>query len=336
VTARERSWGPNYLQFGIAVFEDFEGPNFNVAAAYTRTVVNRLSGEWRTSVQFGQEPGVFTEFYQPLDVKLRNFVHAKAFFGEQADNVFDKDGNRLSEFGIRRYGFELAIGRELGTWGEIRAGYIRESGSIKIQTGDPGVPDVDFDTGEPFLQLYVDELDDVNFPNIGGDLRIRFSANMEDLGSEASYEQALAEGSLAYTLGRCTGLIGGLFATTQGSDAAYQSLFRLGGFTRLSGLELGELYGQHAALISGIFYCQIFDLRIMKMYAGGSLEYGNVFQDRSDISYDSGIFSGSLFLGFDSIIGPVYIAHGFTEGGRSNYYFSLGQSFSDRRNLLRN
>ena len=56
VTVRERSWGPNYLQVGVAIFEDYESPNFNVAAAYTRTAVNGLNGEWRTILQVGQEP----------------------------------------------------------------------------------------------------------------------------------------------------------------------------------------------------------------------------------------------------------------------------------------
>lgn len=326
VTVRERSWGPNYLQSGIAVFEDFEGPNFNLAAAYTRTAIDRLNGEWRIGFQVGQEPGVFSELYQPLDRRLRYFLHLQASARELADNVFDSDGNKLSELGVRRYGAGVAAGRELGTWGEIRAGVLRETGRIDIQVGDPGVPGVDFDTGEAFLQFSVDELDNVNFPQSGGDLRIRLASGLEELGSDTEYEQAVVEGSYAYTLGRYTGLLGGLFGTTRDSDAPYQSLFRLGGFARLSGLEQNELRGQHAALLSGVFFRRFGDFKIVSLYGGLSAEYGNVFQRKNDISFDNGIASGSAFVGLDTILGSVYLGYGLAEGGRRNLYFVLGTS----------
>ena len=70
-----RSWGPNYLNFGLRFEEDFEGTNeFNVGARYTRTAVNRLGAEWRTDLQVGTDPAVFSEFYQPLSFDLRYFV----------------------------------------------------------------------------------------------------------------------------------------------------------------------------------------------------------------------------------------------------------------------
>ncbi len=132
VTARERAWGPNYLQGGVAAFEDFEHPNFNVALAYSRTAVNRLNGEWRTGLQVGQEPGVWTEFHQPLDAGLRKFVDLELLAGERAMNVFDGSGHKRSELGITHYGATLAGGREIGTWGELRAGVVREGGRIRV------------------------------------------------------------------------------------------------------------------------------------------------------------------------------------------------------------
>lgn len=326
VTVRERSWGPNYLQFGIAVYEDFEGPNFNLSAAYTRTAVNRLNGEWRTALQIGQEPSLYTDFYQPLDNRLHYFIHPHASVGEQADNVFDDDGNKTSEFNIFRYGAGLAAGRELGTLGEIRAGVVREAGKISSQVGDADMPDVDFGTGEVFLQFFVDELDNVNFPNSGGSFRIRITTAREDLGSDLDYDQGIVDGSYALSIGRNTGFFRGYLATTLEGDSPYQCLFHLGGFTRLSGLEQNELKGQHAALLSGTFYRRIGDFRLLSFYAGLSLEYGNVFQEREEIEFDNGIAAGSVFVGLDTLIGPIYLAYGFTEGERQNYYLFLGRS----------
>jgi NTE family protein len=325
VTARERSWGPNYLQFGVLVFEDYEGPNFNIAVAYTRTAINRLNGEWRTNLQLGQEPTLFTEVYQPLDHHLRYFLHARALVGEWAWNVFDPEGNKLSELGVFGYGAELSGGRELGTWGQLRVGLIRAAGNIKVQVGDPEIPDQDFDTGEAYLQFWVDELDDTAFPRSGGSLRMRITAGLETLGSNVDYEQGTVEASYPRTWGRYTGLVGGRFATTRDSDAPVQSLFRLGGFTQLSGYEHQELLDQHSALLYGVFFRKMGKSSLIPIYAGFSAEYGNVFPDRNEIRFDNMISAGSVFLGLDTTIGPIYLAYGFAEAGRRNFYLFLGR-----------
>ncbi len=331
VTARAASWGPNYLNFGMAVFEDFEGPNFNLAMAYTRTAINHLNGEWRNGIRIGQEPGIFTELYQPLEHKLKYFIHLKGMAGERAWNIFDSEGNMLREYNVRRYGAEVSAGRELGSWGEARAGLFRGTGEFSIQVGDPSIPDHNFDTGELFVQFFLDELDNVVFPHSGGTLRIRGVAGREAIGSDSDYQQYVIEGSRAYSIGKNTALLSGHFATTGGGNAPIQRMFHLGGFTRISGLERDELYGQQAGLLSATFYRRLGEVLMQPFYAGCSFEYGNVFEKRDDIKFDSGIAAGSFFLGFDTIIGPIYAGYGLAEGGRSNYYLFLGQSFDHWR-----
>jgi len=45
VSAEERAWGPNYLQFGLALSSDSRGENtFNLGMAYHRTAINSLGG----------------------------------------------------------------------------------------------------------------------------------------------------------------------------------------------------------------------------------------------------------------------------------------------------
>jgi NTE family protein len=325
VTLRERSWGPNYLQSGVAIFEDYEGANFNLAGAYTRTAINRLNGEWRLGVQIGQEPGAFTDLYQPITKSLRPFVHVKAAVTDRADNVFDAEGHKTGELGPFIYGGEIAAGRELGTLAEIRAGVLREAGTISTLVGPPGTPDVDFDIGEAYLQLWADELDNLHFPHSGGELRVRLSAGLEELGSDVHYEQGIIDGSVAGSLGRLTGLLEGTLATTRESDAPYVRLYRLGGFTRLSGLEQDELIGQHAGIVSALAYYRLADLTALSVYAGVSLEYGNVFQTRDEIALASGRAAGSVFLGLDTPIGPIYAAYGAAENDRGNYYLFLGR-----------
>ena len=49
--------------------------------------------------------------------------------------------------------------------------------------------------------------------------------------------------------------------------------------------------------------------------------------DRRDISFSTARTNGSVFVGLDTILGPVYFATGFDEGGNSAYYLFLGQTF---------
>jgi len=119
-------------------------------------------------------------------------------------------------------------------------------------------------------------------------------------------------------------------STTQGRDSDSRNSARLGGFLQLSGFAEDELRAQHSLLLSGTFYRRInprsilFDLPI---YVGGSLESGNVFQKRTDVSLDELAFAGSAFVGLDSLIGPVYLGYGRNDKSVDRFYFSIGTFF---------
>ena len=44
------------------------------------------------------------------------------------------------------------------------------------------------------------------------------------------------------------------------------------------------------------------------------------------VHYDV-ILAGSVFMGLDSPLGPVYLAYGHAEGGNDSVYLFLGQPF---------
>jgi NTE family protein len=116
VTAVEKSWGPNYLQGGLALEGNFSGSNsFTIAASYTRTAINRLGGEWRSIVQLGSERRLFTEWYQPLDINTRWFINPAIDLQKRNFNQFDSSGNKVAEYDVSEYGVRLEAGRELGS-----------------------------------------------------------------------------------------------------------------------------------------------------------------------------------------------------------------------------
>jgi NTE family protein len=64
----------------------------------------------------------------------------------------------------------------------------------------------------------------------------------------------------------------------------------------------------------------------MPTYVGASLEVGNVWQNKDDISFDDTITAGSVYLGQDTFLGPVYFAYGKAEGGKDSFYVFIGST----------
>jgi NTE family protein len=323
---KERSWGPNYLQFGLETEGDLDGDNqTNLSIVYLGTAMNKLGGEWRTIAKLGQEAGVLAEWYQPLDVESRYFVHPRVLVERENVNLVQND-DVLAEFRLKRRGVELAAGREFGAWGEFRLGWRRFTGDSEVRVGDPTLPTIDFDTGQGFLRLSIDELDNFNFPRSGSFGNLEWRLSRDTLGDDTDYDQVLLEMFVAKSWGRDT-LMGGLsYLTTPDDNAPIEGLFQAGGFLRLSGLQSDELSGQHYAQLTGIYQRRLFNFNLMPTYVGASLEVGNVWQNKDDISFDDTITAGSVYLGQDTFLGPVYFAYGKAEGGKDSFYVFIGST----------
>jgi NTE family protein len=328
INAREKGWGPGYLQFGLASSNNMKGDStFKLGVLYTRTEINSLNGEWRLGGQLGDEPGIFAELHQPLDPLSRYFAAGKAGYGNTNEDVFDDAGHRLARYQLTTAKLELAGGREFGTWGEARLGYHRESGTAELRIGAPA-PNTDVDLGWAFLRLSDDKLDNINFPRAGHAGRAEYRVAREGLGSSTDYDQATLAYLQAFTWGRNT-LVGSIygFGTADGT-APLGAQVRLGGFLRLSGLQENQLSGQYAGLITMAYYRRINDIQFLQPYVGASLELGNVWQDSKSASFGNTVTAGSVFLGVDTAIGPLYLAYGRAEAGVYSFYIYLGPRFT--------
>ena len=325
---RRKSWGPNYLQFGLALEDDFEGSaGFNVAGRYTRTGLNALGAEWRTDVQLGTEPLLRTEFYQPLSFDSRYFVAPHAEAGKT--NVNDFDGEQIiTRYRVGSGHAGIDFGRELGQWGEVRLGVTRGSGNAIVKVGDPATPKIDFDSGGVFASFAYDMLDDAYFPTHGSRFDLRWNLSRPGLGADNEFDTVQSEWTTVRSRGKNTFQFGLNLSTTFNSDNLILDYFPLGGFLNLSGLDRGQLNGPHAGLARFVYYRRfgetgggVFDF---PLYLGGSLEAGNVWQDRSQAGFDSLIFNASIFAGLDTFFGPLFLATGFAEGGDASFYLFLG------------
>jgi NTE family protein len=157
---------------------------------------------------------------------------------------------------------------------------------------------------------------------------IEWRQSNPSLGGDDRYDLVDLSMQAVRTRGKSTIGAGVDFKTTLSFDGAVQDLFRLGGFQRLSGYERGAISGPHAAVAKLLYYRRIGEsaggLFDAPLYLGGTLEAGNVWADRSDMSFGSAALHGSLFVGVDSYIGPMFLAAGLGEGGLSNFYLVIG------------
>lgn len=98
----------------------------------------------------------------------------------------------------------------------------------------------------------------------------------------------------------------------------------LGGFLDLSGLQQDQLLGRHSGLLVTAYMQKLNKSHYFSAYLGASLEIGNTWIDSSDIGFSSALTAGSVFIGVDSPIGPIYAAYGAAEGGEKSLYLIIG------------
>ena len=326
--ARSKRYGPNILKFAVSLEHDFEGlTSFNVGGRLTKLGVNSRGGEWQTDLQLGTEPELFSEFYQPISAESRIFFAPRVDLAQRNLNRYSGE-DAVSRYRIHESEVGVDLGTQIRSFGEFRFGAFRGTGKASLTVGDPALPNIDFDTGGVQGRLRFDTRDDAQFPRSGVWADLRWTGSMPDLGADERFDTVEAEVDATWSLRNNSLNFGLLYATTLDSKDTIQDYFPLGGFLRLSGLERGEVSGPHAAMARLVYYRRVSEstggVLDIPVYLGASLEAGNAWQSRSDIDISSAILNGSLFAGFDTPIGPVYLGAGFAEGGRNNYYLFFG------------
>jgi len=327
IRADERAWGPGYLQFGAEYDSAGDGESlFNLGVTYLKTGLNASGGEWRTAVQIGSEYALFTEFHQPFGSTLKYFVNPLIGYRETLVNII-QNSDISATYRIEEVLADIGIGREFGTWGEARIGVRYGDGEAKREVGDPSFVDFPFNRGEMFARLSYDEFDDFNIPLNGSRFVAEWLGSRDGLGADTEFDQLSVVAGTTFTRNRNTFAATAQYNATISGTAPIQSLFSLGGFGNLAGYTAQEITGQHSAFTAFLYYRRLNDSRALPFYAGMTLEAGNAWDNRSDISFSNTIGAGSLFLATNTLIGPVYLAYGRAEGAKEAVYFFLGRPF---------
>jgi NTE family protein len=325
----ERSWGPNYLQLGMEYSSAADSDAlFGLAASYLSTAINPLGGEWRATVVVGDEPALIGDLYQPFGMKGVYFYAPSLKYESTQFNVFLGD-QRVTEAQLHETTAEFAVGRELPTWAEWRVGLRASTGEFDLRVGDESfIREDDFRRGEFFGRFSIDTADSVSFPREGTIASIEWRASRQrPLEADADFDQLLLSAARANTWGRHTMLATLRYDSTISGEAANNRLFRMGGFFDISGLNRNQLSGQYAARLGASYYRRIGDLALFPAFAGVSVELGNAWRSRDDISMKNTILGGAFWAGVSTPVGPIYVGYGRAEGGEDAFYVSLGRVF---------
>ena len=326
-----RRTGTDYLRLGLNLVDDFEGDSqYNLGASFRVNGLNPLGAEWLTRLQVGSDQELYTEFYQPLDYGSRYFVAPFIDADSRNLEVID-DNDPIVAYRQKRYGAGINIGRQIANNGEVRFGLSRYRGNSRVRIGDPDLPDVDFDEAFYSIEVDRDTLDNVNFPRSGDEAKFSWRQSEPALGADERYQQIEFKANKAFGFGPNSWQVGGFIGRTDSDVNVAQSSFVLGGPGWFSGFRQDALAGQNYQLGRLVYYRRLtpsyFNAFSLPLYLGASLEYGRVY-NRDDTDFDTGYFTGgSLLLGMDTLVGPLFFGLGANEEGHEALYMKLGQTF---------
>jgi len=341
VNAYGRNWGPHFLRFGLALSSGFAGTGgFKLQVGHRRPWLTEGGLEWRNDLEFGNSIKFHTELRQPLFEREGMYLAPFAQVGQNNRNLYNGD-TRIAEYNVRSDKLGLDVGFRLGEQsilGEAKVGLnfnhyrVRPKiGGLLYADGDGSVvadslPSADLQQFGVKTAIVIDQLSDTSFPRYGykfdanaflGTNRAR--KNYQEVAVNTTWANSFNNHSINLKLNAA-----GLLQT----DTEIRGVgSTLGGFQQLSAYQPDQFTGNYMLYGSVTYLLRAvkFDLAGQSLFLGTSLEAGNVWNKSGDVSLQSLRKSASLFAGFNSFMGPIYLGFALGQGGARNVFFQLGR-----------
>lgn len=328
ILIKDRAWGRTSARAGINLQTDFQGESsFELAAMVTRTSLNKLGGEWRLAGGLGWVETVQGELYQPVVPSGLLFVSPSAGWRNERVLVSTQGSTLRLDYGREEVFGRLDAGITDGKYAELRVGVSRGYLWVLPRGSDEIFTEIRNDRGSVRAQAIVDSRNNVPFPSKGYFFRGDMRWETPSLGADASFRRLLLAGQGSFEYKGNVLQLSALGGTALGTDLAYYDQFFLGGFRRMSGYRPDSISGQYALFGSATYLRKLGQLPSIiggGLYAGLSIEAGNAWRQSSDVSLNDLRLCGSLFLGSDTPLGPVYLGAGTGKGGETLLYFLVG------------
>jgi len=338
IIPRDKPWGPVYGKMGFELDDDFAGRSeYLISGELNATNINKLGAEWRSTVWAGRIGGLASEFYQPFGQGASTYVMPYGLVRNEDFPVFTPDGNKqLAEYRVRRDFLGWETGWTPLSYWRVLAAYTRGSDKGDLRIGNP---QTFFNTKQDYSVVKVgmdwDSLDDAQFPSKG--THVNFSYNMYRpwLGANQTGDVAQLRADWVPDFGLSQTryhVLLGMWASSALShqkqmDQFFEAQSFLGGFLNLSGYPERSLHGDQSFLGRAVVYRRTGQMDAIfstPIYVGASLEAGNTWQSKEQVRFDSLIYAGSLFLGVQTPLGPLFLGYGYAQGGHNSIYLTFG------------
>ncbi len=321
-----KPWGPNYLYFGLQFNSNSD---FNPLLRYRMTRVNDLGGELNLQVRLGINHNFKAEFYQPVDYRNRFFI-APVFDYDVRNTELYEDGSSYARYKTRSASTGIDMGMNVGNTGQVRVGIAGEKVTSKPSIGDATLPKYDDDEFLLRGSLAFDRMDRIVFPRRGTYFGADYKTTLPGRREDKEFRQLALKASSAWTKSRNTVLLSMEALSSMDTELPLYRKFSLGGFHRLSGFRDDEFTGNYAGLLKLTYMREIrkpLPPRQKNFFLGASIESGQAWEDFSDVSLEDLRLSGSVFLAFDTLMGPLYLGYGIRKIDEGIIYFYLGPAF---------
>ncbi|WP_291987412.1 patatin-like phospholipase family protein [Candidatus Accumulibacter sp. ACC007] len=326
VTPVEKGWGPDYMRFGVNLDSNFRTDStYILRAAYQKTWLNTLGGEFLAYGEIGSQSGFGADLYQPVDAQQRFFLEANASYLNRISGVYQND-NKLAEYRISQTTLRLGGGANIGLLGQARLGWQENWRKSELDTGSPFLPEEAKTYGGWFAALDIDQTDRLYFPTSG------WSSNVKYFDSAAEGYSRLDAGASGYW--NVGDWVMASRLSYQGSPIGQLPVYdlgQLGGMLNMTAFAVGQLKGDNMSygsiraerIIGRLPLGLRGDLRV-----GAAFEAARVGQAFTETELKGWIPGVAVYLGGETPLGPVYLGYGYSNagstGGYSNFYLFLG------------
>ena len=322
----EKSWGPDYIRYGINLDSNFKSDSsYSLRLGYQKTWLNSLGAELLAIGEIGSTNGVSVDYYQPVDARQRYFLETNLKYVSKISSVYQND-NKLAEYRILQGSARFGAGINLGALGQVRAGWEENWWNPKLDTGLPVFPEQSKRYGGWFARFDLDQTDRLYFPTSGWNSSVKYfdapTEHFSKVDGYASAYRSFGDWVLSSKVSYQGSPIGRLPFYDVGS---------LGGMLNMTAFAVGQLKGDDMSYVNARAERIIGRLPLGlrgDMRMGLAVEGAKIGTPYTETNLKGWINSTAIYLGGETPLGPVYLGYGYSSsgstGGYSNLYLFLG------------
>lgn len=339
VQLKENEWGPNYLRLGMDLRTEFEGRSaFNLRLSHNRHWLSDGGTEWRNHVQLGENLALGSEIYQPWSADSRGFSAAYVDAEVKRLDLYNLSGALVATGRRQGIQFGADIGwplDRLGRFGDLRVGVfaalrraVPELVSGTLETQGATLSPLNWREIGLRAKVTSDQLDHANFPASGYRTETELVlGHLTNEGKRTGFSRLNVRATTAQSSGPHTLNIAGRVGLSSQVPTGAIDEYALGGFQQLSGYRVGQVAGNYLLFGRASYYYRLpWNVSVARgLFAGASIEAGNAWASRGDISLKRLRSGNSLFIGADTGMGPLYLSLVSAPRGYTGLYLFLGR-----------